>query len=207
VLIRHGEAVCNVSGVIGGATGCTGLTEVGQAQAKRLAERLERTGELPGVSALYASVLPRAIETAQAILPSLNRWRDGPPLSLVTDCDLCELHPGEADGLTWDEYLTRFGEPDWRRAPESPFAPGGETLSGFRVRASEAVTEVMRAHPGELVVIVSHAGLVNACMRRFLGIDEAQSHSGQFRTDHASMTAFEFADECWTLTGYNDTAA
>ena len=30
VLVRHGEAVCNVSGVVGGARGCTGLTELGR---------------------------------------------------------------------------------------------------------------------------------------------------------------------------------
>src|SRR5271165_3689113 len=101
VLVRHGEAECNVNGIVGGQAGCTGLTALGQRQVDALAERLARTGELAGVTALYASVLPRAIETAEAIRPALERWRQGPPLEIVTDCSLCELHPGEADGLNW----------------------------------------------------------------------------------------------------------
>jgi hypothetical protein len=57
VLVRHGEAVCNVSGVVGGQMGCTGLTDLGRRQVRAVADRLERTGELGVVDALYASVL------------------------------------------------------------------------------------------------------------------------------------------------------
>ena len=46
VLVRHGEAVCNVNGIVGGVIGCTGLTELGRRQISALAARLEVTGEL-----------------------------------------------------------------------------------------------------------------------------------------------------------------
>ena len=32
-----------------------------------------------------------------------------PGLTVVDDCDLCEMHNGEADGLTWQEYDARYG--------------------------------------------------------------------------------------------------
>ena len=50
------------------------------AQVRALADRLARTGELAGVDALYASVLPRAVATAEMLAPALDRWREGPPL-------------------------------------------------------------------------------------------------------------------------------
>ena len=67
VLVRHGEAECNVSGICGGIKGCTGLTAEGVRQVKALGERLAMTGELAGADALYASLLPRAIETAEIV--------------------------------------------------------------------------------------------------------------------------------------------
>jgi SAM-dependent methyltransferase len=40
VIARHGEAHCNVLGVVGGERGCTGLTDLGHRQATQLATRL-----------------------------------------------------------------------------------------------------------------------------------------------------------------------
>src|ERR1035438_5818597 len=77
VLVRHGEAVCNVSGVCGGPIGCEGLTDRGRGQVEALRDRLAETGELARVDALYASVLPRAIETAELLSPALATHRDG----------------------------------------------------------------------------------------------------------------------------------
>jgi 2,3-bisphosphoglycerate-dependent phosphoglycerate mutase len=64
VLVRHGESLAQELGILGGHTGCTGLSTRGRRQAGALRERLASTGELAGAAALYASVMPRAIETA-----------------------------------------------------------------------------------------------------------------------------------------------
>jgi probable phosphoglycerate mutase len=100
-LVRHGESHATVDRVVGGHAGCTGLTDRGRKQAEALADRLERTGELAGATALYSSVLPRAVETAAILTRALG------DLETVQDCTFCEQHPGEADGITWDEYMTR----------------------------------------------------------------------------------------------------
>ena len=44
VVIRHGESACNVAGVVGGHTGCSGLSPVGQMQAEKLRDRLAVVG-------------------------------------------------------------------------------------------------------------------------------------------------------------------
>ena len=126
VLVRHGEAVCNVSGVCGGPIGCRGLTDRGRAQVAVLRDRLADTGELAGADALYASVLPRAVETAGLLAPALvadGRGGRAAPRP-VLECGLCELHPGEADGLGWGEFTERFGKLDWDVDPAGPSPRG-----------------------------------------------------------------------------------
>ena len=94
VLVRHGESRATVDRTLGGHESCRGLTERGRRQAQALADRLERTGELSDTSVLLTSVLPRAIETAEIVAPALGS------LEIERDCDFCEFHVGEADGLT-----------------------------------------------------------------------------------------------------------
>jgi 2,3-bisphosphoglycerate-dependent phosphoglycerate mutase len=204
VLVRHGEAVCNVSGVVGGRTGCRGLTDTGRSQVAALAARLARTGELGAVDAFYSSPLLRARETAAILAPALNAWRSGPPLVVVEDCDFCELHPGESDGLSWGEYEARFPLPDWDKDPTTPIAPGGESWSGFVDRAATAVAALATAHPGETVVVACHAGVVESSILRLLPVDRSVARL-RLRTTHASLTVWEHGPAGWLLQRYNDT--
>ena len=66
ILVRHGEAHAGFHGPIAGRTGCAGLTAHGRRQAEALRDHLERSGRLVA-DVLLASVLPRAIETAEII--------------------------------------------------------------------------------------------------------------------------------------------
>jgi 2,3-bisphosphoglycerate-dependent phosphoglycerate mutase len=203
VLVRHGEAVCNVRGVIGGRKGCTGLTSLGRAQVGALAARLGRTRELAGTAALYASVLPRALETAAILRPVLEAGTGGADLEPRERCDLCELHPGEADALTWAQYAERFGTPDWDLDPTVPIAPGGESWTGFVARAAGALEAVVRGHPGGLVVVACHAGVIEASMLALLPIDATVARR-RMRPDHAGITEWEFDGGWWLLRRFND---
>ena len=216
ILIRHGEAVCNAEGVCGGRRGCRGLTDRGRRQVEALGDRLARTGELAGADALYASILPRAIETGELLAPAMagngsptggagNR-RPAPP-ALVTDCGLCELHPGEADGLSWDEFTARFGTVDWDADPNQPIAPGGESWTGFVHRIAAALDVVVARHPGQLVVVACHAGVVEASLLAKLPVAGGLAGTRlQLRTEHASMTSWEIDKGRWRLLRYNDVA-
>jgi probable phosphoglycerate mutase len=202
VLVRHGEAVCNVNGIVGGVIGCTGLTELGRRQISALAARLEVTGELAGATALYASVLPRAVETAEILRPVVGNGK----LDLVQECALCELHPGESDGLTWQEVVDRFGVPEWDIDPDTVIAPGGESWSAFVPRAAAAVRALALRHPGELVVAAVHAGVIESTMISFLEVPPAVSRRGWTRIVHASLTEWEWVptESRWVLIRFND---
>jgi 2,3-bisphosphoglycerate-dependent phosphoglycerate mutase len=199
VLVRHGEATCNITGIVGGRRGCTGLSATGRAQALALRARLLRTRELDGAAALYTSELGRAIETAALVVDAME-----PAPDPIADCDLCELHPGSADGLTWDEFRARFGEPDFDRAPERTVAPGGESWHAFVARAAAAVTRVARSHPAELVVIVCHAGVIESTMLSFLPVPPGRRLG--LPTEHTSLTEWEHDGDRFRLMRYNDAA-
>lgn len=205
VLVRHGEAVCNVEGVVGGPVGCTGLTARGERQVDELANRLAASGELAGVDALYASVLRRAVRTAEILAPALERPTGGGRLELRAECDLCELHPGEADGLRWEEFAARYPEPDWDVDPWLEIAPGGESWGTFVERAAGALDRLVRRHPGTTVVVACHAGVIEASMLRFLPVSGRVTRLG-LRTEHASITEWEHAAGRWLLRRYNDVA-
>ncbi|MGA2304121.1 MAG: histidine phosphatase family protein [Acidimicrobiales bacterium] len=202
VLVRHGEAICNVNGIVGGVRGCTGLTELGRRQISALAARLEVTGELGGATALYASVLPRAVETAALLRAVVGEGA----LEVAQECALCELYPGESDGLSWQEVVERFGVPEWDTDPDTVIAPGGESWSGFVARASAAVGALAARHPGELVVAAVHAGVIESTMISFLEIPSALSRRGWTRIVHASLTEWEWipTESRWVLVRFND---
>ncbi|HEY8544601.1 MAG TPA: histidine phosphatase family protein, partial [Acidimicrobiales bacterium] len=130
LLVRHGDAHAGFHGVIGGPTGCTGLTDRGRAQAAALRDHLAATGRVRA-DVLLTSVLPRAVETATIVAPGLGLEVTG------QECDLCEVHTGDADGLTWTEHAARHGTFDMAAEPDRPFAPAGESWNGFHRRVGD----------------------------------------------------------------------
>lgn len=204
VLIRHGESEAQAGSFIGGHEGCRGLSDLGRRQVGALRKRLERTGELTGASALYASVLPRAVETAAILRPALGH------LEIRQDCDLCEGHPGEADGLSWEEWRERFAEQVVGRGPYVPWAPGGESWAEVVVRAGRALTRIAEEHANQTVVVACHGGIVEASLRAFMHIPLEP----QWRAviTNASITEWVFDEEpgahshSWKLVRFNDAA-
>lgn len=202
ILVRHGEGVVNVSGVIGGPQGCTGLSDLGREQVAAMANRLGRTRELGDVDVVIASVLPRAKETAKIMCHALGV----DPTSIEFDCDLCEIHPGEADGLVWEDYVTRFDAPDWDVDPSQPLAPGAESWLSFVDRVALGLDALVARHHGKLIVVGTHAGVIEASMiTKLLGSPHGSVHPRlRLRTAHASLTEWEVADGRWLLRRYND---
>lgn len=198
VLVRHGDAHAGFHGVIGGPTGCTGLTDLGRSQAEALRDHLAATGRWQA-DVLLASVLPRAVETATIIAPALG-------IEIRShECDLCEVHTGEADGLTWAEYGDRYGSFDMEAEPDRVFAPEGESWNGFHDRVLGLLERLAAEHPDETVVAVCHAGVIMASMRTLLGIPHPGGRS-QMRPSNTGLTEWEHDPvlDRWTLHRFND---
>lgn len=142
-----------LDGILGGERGCRGLSDLGRQQAEALRDRFKATGELGEVDALYASSLPRAFETAGIIAPAFA----DPEIRI--DRELREFDPGEADGMTWEEFNERFPTPEVRD-PHAPRTPGGESWVGFGERVERALARIAKQHANQTVVIVCHGGVI-----------------------------------------------
>jgi broad specificity phosphatase PhoE len=199
ILVRHGDAHAGFSGVIGGQTGCAGLTDLGRRQAGALRDHLAATGRVRA-DVLLVSVIPRAIETAQIIAPALGLEIAG------HECDLCEVHTGEADGLAWEEYTVRYGSFDMEAEPDRVFAPEGESWNTFHDRVQRLLGRLAADHVDQTVVAVCHAGVIMASMRILLGIRDGTLT--QLRPTNTGLTEWEHDPSLdrWTLHSFNETS-
>ncbi len=200
-LIRHGEAVANVEPIIGGMHGDTGLTDRGRRQAELLEERLRADGLR--ADHLYVSTLPRALETGAYVARGLE-------LPIQPHDDLQELRPGEADGLSVEEWQARFEVPDGSSAadPFRPFSPGGESWADFLVRAGRALAHLVRRHQDQTVVAVCHGGVLEASFFLAFGIGGTGNRVA-FAPLNTSITHWRHEredgqPEKWTLVKFND---
>ena len=198
ILVRHGEAHGGFQGVIAGPTGCTGLTDRGREQAVALRDFLAASARVRA-DVLLASIIPRAIETAEIIAPGLGIQTFG------RECDLCEVHTGEADGLEWAEWGARYGSFDMEAFPDRVFAPEGESWNSFHERVLQMLERLAREYEGQTVVAVCHAGVIMASLRVLLGI----GHPGTGTRIHPTNTGltdweWEPSPGRWTLHSFNE---
>lgn len=198
ILVRHGDAHAGLHGIIGGPKGCAGLTDLGRIQAAALRDHLAESQHLrPDL--LLASELPRAIETASIIAPALGFEE------ATRDCDLCEVHTGEADGLDWTEWETRYGPLDMATDPDRVFAPGGESWNSFNDRVHTTMLRLAHEHAGRTVVAVCHAGVIMSSIRSIFDIPRPGT-GARMQPTNTGLTDWEYepAIDRWTLHRFND---
>ena len=198
-LIRHGEAVSNVEPVIAGVLSDQGLTERGRQQAALLEERL-RAEDL-GADVLYVSTLRRAFDTGEYVARALQ-------LPAQHTDDLHELRPGDADGLTIEEWRAQTDGDVPPRDPFEPFSPGGESWGAFLLRAEAALLRLVARHEGQTVVAVCHGGVLEASFYLAFGLG-ASAQRVEFDPLNTSITHWRHrrgaqGDSSWTLVKFND---
>ena len=199
VLVRHGESRATVERFVGGPRSCTGLTDHGRRQAEALRNRLS-AGHDVEATALFASNFPRALETANIIAPAVGS------LPVSVDSGWGEHDPGpDCDGMTYDEFIERFGVPRWDGDPHDVVYPGGETISQFHDRVMETLRRTVRQHEGGTIVIACHAGVIDAVMRQTLHMH--QTGKFELHTQNTSLTElFHVQGSKWRLVRYNDSS-
>jgi len=196
LLIRHGQSVANTEGRWQGQFDSP-LTEEGREQARALARRLQREGW--PVSAIYASDLKRAAETAEILVPAL----DAP---LVLDERLREYDVGVLAGTLVTDIQRLYPE-IWHgmnHDPEWVSIPGAEGNRAFHARLAAAMAEIRSAHgETETVAIVSHGGSLGMILAHLLGMDTGRSTP--FRFGNTSLSVVEFPARGPRLSLLNDT--
>lgn len=199
VLVRHGDAHAGFTGPISGHRGCRGLTDLGRTQAAALGARLAAAERRP--SRLLSSRLPRAAETAAIIASWIDDVVEAP------DCDLCELHPGAADGLDWSELDAVFGAFDMAEDVDRPFSPGGESWRSFHERVGSRLRRFAdEARDGDFVLAVTSAGVIAAALRQLFGTP-ADDTAVRLTPTNTGLTVLRWTtapQPTWMLLRYDD---
>ncbi|MDB4976329.1 MAG: pspA [Myxococcaceae bacterium] len=196
LLVRHGATQLSAEDKFAGDIGVD-LSEEGRAQVQKLAERL--AGE--DIGAIYASPLGRTLETA-SILAEPHK------LPIVQRDALREIRHGRWEGLTRTEVEQRFATEytNWESDPFT-FAPeGGESGVSVLARALPALREIVVAHPGQTVLVVSHKATIRIIISSLLGFD-ARGYRDRLDQSPACLNVLDFKDPTRArLMLFNDTS-
>ncbi len=192
IVVRHGETEWNTEGRRQGHLDST-LTPKGRAQAEALAQRF--TPE--SCSAIYSSDLGRAYETAKAIAEKTGH-------EVVADARLRERHLGIFQGLDGDEIRRRYPTEyqEHRNGGADHAVPQGESFRQQTARNMRCLEELARRHAGDVIMVVTHGGVLSALFRHTLDISLDAPRRFSFK--NASVNRFRFQDGAWGLETWGD---
>ena len=174
ILVRHAQA----RNAAGTSYDDASLSPLGESQRAAVGGAI--AARRPDV--LYTSPAPRARQTAASIEAAAR-------LEMSMDERLLEYRYGSiADpGLTLEQLRERRDDLRvWK--PHHKLAGDGETLREFAARVAAALDEIVVRHLAETVVIVAHAGTVDAAARWAMGMDPDTWWVHDFPIANATIT-------------------
>ena len=193
IAIRHGETAWNVDTRIQGHLDIP-LSANGRWQAERLAEALRDET----ITAIYASDLTRAWETAQYVGQVHG-------LQLNKEVGLRERDFGDFEGKTFAEIELLLPEQSlrWRKRDPEFYPAGGESLTAMRTRVLEAAERLAAQHPGEQIALVGHGGVMDVLYRAATRLDIQAPRT--WTLGNAAINRLLWTPEGFTLVGWADT--
>ncbi|MDK1025583.1 MAG: histidine phosphatase family protein [Gammaproteobacteria bacterium] len=196
LLVRHGESRAAVPGepfpLVDGQ-GDPELAENGQQQAEKLGERLSRQH----IDAIYVTNLCR---TAQTAAP-LCRLKGMEP---KVEADLREVHLGDWEGGIF-RIKVHENDPiiqEMRQQQRWDVIPGAESNEALHTRTMAGLKRITAAHPDQLVVVVSHGGVIAQILAHATG-SRPFAFSGP---DNASISHIVVVGDEILLRRFNDTS-
>ncbi|NQV97397.1 MAG: MSMEG_4193 family putative phosphomutase [Acidimicrobiaceae bacterium] len=158
IMVRHGKTASTGKLLPGRAAGLH-LSETGHKEALLAAQRLSK---LTKVSAIYASPLERARETAAPIAKLLNQ-------KVLINKGLFECDFGDWTGKELSKLMKL---PEWstvQRVPSVFRFPNGESFTEMQTRITTTLDEIRNKHKGGVVICVSHADPIKAAVAHAMG--------------------------------------
>jgi phosphoserine phosphatase len=195
ILVRHGRSTYNEQGRYQGSSNESVLTEKGQETAYLTGLTLKQFK----FDAIYSSPLKRVQQTTQKIL---NAFDDFGFVEVRSDSRLQEVNMATWEGLTYAEVKEHFAQDYhcWQTTPhllafplvnhpEQKFYP----LKDLYKRAKSFLTEILKQHRGQTILIVAHGGTNRALISTAIGLSPDRYHSLQ--QSNCGISCLEFSDD------------
>lgn len=168
------------------------LNRAGEAEAERLAERLQPLQ----LAAVYTSPRERALETA---VPLARRHGLHVEISAALD----EFDLGEWSGRTFAELQALQEWQRFNRWRSGTRPPGGELMLEVQARIVQELERLQRRHPGAMLALVSHADVIRAALTYYLGMP--LDLFGRLQVDPASVSVLALHEWGPEILRLNDT--
>jgi len=161
LLVRHGATTSTADDRFAGSSDVE-LSADGIAMVARLSQRLASVK----IDAAYSSHMRRAIDTAAIIAKPHG-------VTPVAREDLREIDHGHWEGVPHKEVEEKFAAEyaAWSADPVNTRIPGGESGRDVLDRARAAMEQIVAAHSGHTVLIVSHKATNRLLLADWLGFD------------------------------------
>lgn len=195
LILRHGESAAADPAVpfpLLAGHGDPELSLAGRWQAERLADRL--AGE--PISAVYVSSLRRTAQTAAPLAGRLG-------ITPVTEHDLREAHFGQWEGNVWRVRIAERHPVAMRMINEQRWdiVPGAEQADAFAARVRAALNRVVSRHPGQMVAVFTHGGVIGQALGDACGCEPFPFNAA----DNASVSQLVHIAGRWKIRRFNDT--
>jgi broad specificity phosphatase PhoE len=158
LLVRH-ASYSLIDRVLVGRAPHVGLSEPGWRQAHALARDLVQRP----ISRVQSSPQRRARETAEPIAHAF-----GLPIEIAPKMD--ELDVGLWSGASFEKLSSNAHWQAWNSKRSSTRPPGGESMRELQERVLDHLAALEREHPGEEIVLVSHAEPIRAAVLHYRGL-------------------------------------
>lgn len=195
-MVRHGSTELAVEDRFAGATDVS-LSDEGRDQVRRLAARL--SGE--HIDAVYASPMGRTIETAEILAEPHG-------LGVIPKDGLREINHGRWERMTRAEVDREYPEEAsaWEEDPYTFSPTGGESGLSVTARAMPVLMDMVRQHPGQRVLLVSHKATIRLLLSSLLGFDPRR-YRDNLDQSPAALNIVDFKDPVRArLMLFNDTS-
>jgi alpha-ribazole phosphatase len=197
LLIRHGQSEGNAEGRFGGHS-ATPLSEKGRAQAEATAHALASER----VTAIYASDLLRAVQTAEPLARALG-------IEINRSEDFRERSVGRMEGLTFQEAAEQYPE-DYAALLRRDFdlvLTGGESYRQMLDRSARALDAAIECNRGGTIAVFSHTGTICILALHLMGaLDAPTLRPVWLTTANCGITRFELRDDGFVrVLALNDT--
>lgn len=201
-LVRHADALPDAAEVTRGGYDEQALSALGRQQAEALAHRLRDVS----LAAIYTSPMGRALQTAAPT--AATHHIEIQPVDGLREIALGGLSAESMTAATAEEVAAllraRLREIATIAVSTGQWEsiPGAEPSAQLRARLTATMDHIIAAHRGERVMIVSHAGAINAYLAALLGL----AHDYFFPTANTSISVMRAQGSRRMIFSLNDIA-
>ncbi len=183
LFVRHGQTDFPLDRIYCDEREDPALNRRGRLQAKSAAVYFQNLA----VAAIYVSPALRTRMTAAEIA-------DVTGIEPMVRPELVERRFGLWEGLYFDEIERDYPEAyqQWKQDPVNYTPEGGETVPDLVTRVGGAVDDIVAAHRGETVVVVTHVGPIRVMVTRAFDIPLGMYR--QLRIDYASLNCIDYGE-------------